>query len=82
MSAMTPLQARLARVALSLSLRDLADETGLSRNTITRFELGRGGVHAANLARLRDVFEQRGVVFLPADEVGEATVRLAHKPTS
>jgi len=33
-------------------------------------------VHAANLARLRDVFEQRGVVFLPPDEVGEATVRL------
>ncbi|WP_421937622.1 helix-turn-helix domain-containing protein [Phenylobacterium sp.] len=76
MAAMTPLQARLARAALSLSLRDLAAVTGLSRNTITRFELGQGAVHAANLARLQDVFEQRGVVFLPADEVGEATVRL------
>jgi transcriptional regulator with XRE-family HTH domain len=74
----TPLQARLARAALGLSLRDLGGATGLAPNTITRFELGRGGVHAANLARLRDVFEQRGVVFLPTDEVGEATVRLRH----
>lgn len=76
MAAMTPLQARLARAALSLSLRDLAEATGLSRNTITRFELGQGTVHAANLARLQDVFEQRGVVFVPADDIGEATVRL------
>lgn len=74
----TPLQARLARAALGLSLRDLGEVTGLAPNTITRLELGRGGVHAANLARLRDVFEQRGVVFLPADEIGEATVRLKH----
>ena len=72
----TPLQARLARAALNLSLRDLAEATGLSPNTINRFELGRGSVHAASHARLQDVFEQRGVVFLAADEVGEATVRL------
>ncbi|MBI1198695.1 MAG: helix-turn-helix domain-containing protein [Phenylobacterium sp.] len=76
----TPLQARLARAALGLSLRDLGAATGLAPNTITRFELGRGGVHAANLSRLQDVFEQRGVVFLPADEVGEATVRLRRPP--
>jgi transcriptional regulator with XRE-family HTH domain len=76
MPAITPLQVRLARTALNLSLRDLADATGLSRNTITRFELGQGAVHAANLARLQDVFEKLGVVFLPADETGEATVRL------
>ena len=75
----TPLQARLARAALNLSLRELAETTGLSPNTINRFELGRGAVHAANLWRLQDVFEQRGVVFLPADEVGEATVRLGRK---
>ncbi len=76
MAGITPLQARLARAALNLSLRDLADLTGLSRNTITRFELGQGAVHSANTARLQDVFEQRGVVFIAADEVGEATVRL------
>lgn len=74
--AITPLQARLARAALNLSLRDLAEASGLARNTITRIELGQGAVHAANLARLQDVFEKKGVVFLPADEVGEATVRL------
>lgn len=73
---MTPLQARLARAALGLSLRDLGAATSLAPNTITRFELGKGGVHAANVARLQEVFEKKGVVFLPADEVGEATVRL------
>ena len=72
------MQSRLARAALGLSLRDLGAATGLAPNTITRFELGKGGVHAANLGRLQDVFEQRGVVFLPADDVGEATVRLRH----
>lgn len=77
----TPLQARLARAALGMSLRDLGAATGLAPNTITRLELGRGGVHAANLARLQDVFEQRGVVFLPADDVGKATVRLRHPPS-
>lgn len=81
-SPITPLQARLARAALGLSLRDLGAATGLAPNTITRLELGRGGVHAANLARLQDVFEQRGVVFLPADEVGEATVRLRRLTSS
>lgn len=72
----TPLQVKLARTALGLSLRDLGDATGLAPNTITRIELGRGGVHAANLARLRDVLERRGILFLPADETGEATIRL------
>lgn len=80
--AITPLQARLARAALNLSLRDLAEASGLARNTITRVEFGQRAVHAANLARLQDVFEQRGVVFLPADEVGEATVRLRRPQAS
>lgn len=80
MPAISPLQAKLARAALGLSLRELADATALSRNTITRFELGHGDVHPANLARLRDVFEQRGIMFLPADELGEATVRLRRRP--
>jgi hypothetical protein len=46
------------------------------RSWVNRFELGHGAVHAANLARLQDIFEQRGVPFLPADEVGEGMVRL------
>lgn len=79
MPTITPLQARLARAALGLTLRDIGAASGLAPNTITRFELGRGGVHAANLARLQDVFEQHGVVFIPADEVGEPTIRLRHR---
>jgi transcriptional regulator with XRE-family HTH domain len=78
----TPLQARLARAALNFSLREVAEATGLSPNTINRFELARGAVHAASQARLQDVFEQRGVVFLAEDDVGEATVRLRRTPVS
>lgn len=76
MQEITPLQVKLARTALGLSLRDLALASGLSPNTITRFELGRGGVHTANLGRLQDVLEKRGVIFVPADEASEATIRL------
>lgn len=76
MPEITPLQVKLARTALGMTLRDLGEATGLAPNTITRIELGRGGIHAANLARLRDVLERRGVMFLPADESGEATIRL------
>lgn len=76
MPEITPLQVKLARTALGMTLRDLSEATGLAPNTITRIELGRGGIHAANLARLRDVLERRGIVFLPGDESGEATIRL------
>lgn len=65
-----------------MSVRELGAASGLAPNTITRVELGQAAVHAANLARLQDVFEQHGVVFLPADDVGEATVRLRRSPRS
>ena len=76
MPAVTSLQVRLARHALGLSLRDLAKVAELSPNTITRFELGKGGLQSASLARLQEVFEARGVVFVAADATGSATVRL------
>ena len=74
--ALTSLQVRLARCALGLSLRDLASAADVSPNTITRFELGKGGLQTASLARLQEVLEQRGVVFVAADASGSATVRL------
>lgn len=76
MPALTSLQVRLARCALGLSLRELANAAEVSPNTITRFELGKGGLQTASLARLQDVLEQRGVVFVPADASGGATIRL------
>lgn len=76
MPAVTSLQVRLARCALGLSLRELASAAEVSPNTITRFELGKGGLQTASLARLQEVLEHRGVVFVAADGAGSATIRL------
>jgi transcriptional regulator with XRE-family HTH domain len=74
--AVTSLQVRLARCALGLSLRELATAAKVSPNTITRFELGKGGLQTASLGRLQEVLEHQGVVFVAADQSGSATVRL------
>lgn len=76
MAAMTPLQLRLARTALRLGVRELAQVAGISPTTVTRFEAGRGGVHSGTLASLEAALEDRGIVFVPADQSGEATVRV------
>ncbi len=72
----TPLQLRLARTALRLGIRDVAEAAGVSPTTVTRFESGRGGVHSGTLTSLEAALEARGVVFLPADSTGSATIRL------
>ncbi|MEW6020062.1 MAG: helix-turn-helix transcriptional regulator [Pseudomonadota bacterium] len=72
----TPLQLRLARTALRLGIRELADAAGVSPTTVTRFESGRGGVHSGTLASLEAVLEKRGIVFVAADGTGGATIRL------
>jgi transcriptional regulator with XRE-family HTH domain len=74
--AITPLQLRLARTALKLGVRDLAQAAGVSPTTVTRFESGRGGVHSGTLASLEVALESRGVVFVVADGTGSATIRL------
>jgi transcriptional regulator with XRE-family HTH domain len=66
----------LARTALRLGIRELAEAADVSPTTVTRFESGRGGVHSGTLASLETVLQKRGVVFVPADETGGATIRL------
>jgi transcriptional regulator with XRE-family HTH domain len=70
------LQLRLARSALKLGVRELAEAAGVSPTTVTRFESGRGGVQSGTLGRLETALEARGVVFVPADANGGATIRL------
>lgn len=79
MPAITPLQVKLARAALGWSLRDLARAADVSPTTVTRFELGHGGLHSSNLARLQAALEAQGVAFVPADEVGDATIRMRRR---
>lgn len=71
-----PIQVKLARVALGLGVRELAEEAGIAPSTITRFESGKGGMQARTLDKIQRVLERGGVVFVDADAVGGVGVRL------
>ena len=59
----------MARAALNWTVRDLAEASGLHRNTITNIEVGRYAGDPETLARIQHVFMQAGVEFI--DENGE-----------
>ena len=65
---MNGLQCRLARTALSIGVRDLAEMAGVSTNTITRLEGGEE-LKSQTVANIRTVLENAGVIFI--DESGQ-----------
>jgi transcriptional regulator with XRE-family HTH domain len=69
-------QIRMARAALGWSVRALAEASGIADSTILRFETGKGGILAANLAKLQNTLEAAGTIFIPADAHGGPGVRL------
>lgn len=76
MPAITPLQLRLARTALRIGVRELAEAAGISPTTVMRFESERTGMQTGTLARVEAALTSRGVIFVPADANGSATIRL------
>jgi DNA-binding XRE family transcriptional regulator len=58
----------MARAALNWTVRDLAEATGLHRNTITNIEVGRYGGDPKSLELIELVLKKAGVEFL--DENG------------
>jgi len=66
----------MARAALKMSVRQLAEKAGVADSTILRFESGRGAILATNLARLQTALEDDGVIFIPADAQGGPGVRI------
>jgi transcriptional regulator with XRE-family HTH domain len=64
----TSAQVRMARAALNWTVRDLAEATGLHRNTITNIEVGRYAGDPQTLVRIEEVFTREGVEFI--DENG------------
>jgi transcriptional regulator with XRE-family HTH domain len=58
---LTPTLARMARAALKWSLVDLEKKTGISKNTLVRFEVG-GGVHHNTAIRIEEVFLREGII--------------------
>lgn len=72
----TSAQIRMARAALQWSVRDLAERSGVHRNTITRIEAG-SGAHGPTLAALKQAFEAAGIEFIP-ENGGGSGVRLVN----
>ena len=66
---MTPSQMRMARAALKIGVRDLAEMASVTTATLTRYENERGGMHADTRDKVRRALEVAGVIFV--EENGE-----------
>ena len=72
-------QIRMARAGLGISVRELAEISGVAESTILRFESGKGGMQTGTLSRVREALEDEGVVFVEADDATGPGVRLRLK---
>jgi DNA-binding XRE family transcriptional regulator len=77
----TSAQVRMARAALSWTVRDLADATGLHRNTITNIEVGRYSGEPETLNLIESVLTREGIVFID-ENGGGVGVRLRKRMRS
>jgi len=66
----TSAQVRMARAALGWSVRDLADATGLHRNTISNIEVGRYSGDPESLDNIESALRKAGVEFIPENGGG------------
>ena len=74
----TSAQVRMARAALNWTVRDLAEATGLHRNTITNIEVGRYSGDPETLSTIESVLKRAGVEFIDEDGGGPG-VRLRRR---
>jgi DNA-binding XRE family transcriptional regulator len=59
-----PAQVRMARAALEWSLAQLAEASGVHRNTISNFETGRYAGKPESLDAIRAALEAAGIIFI------------------
>ncbi len=71
-----PEQCRAARALLNWSQPDLAEATGLTRETIANLERGAHTPQPKNLVALREALEAAGIEFLPETKTKGVGVRL------
>lgn len=70
---MTPRQCRMARAAINWSRDDLAEASGVSWRTITRFEAGES-VLPPRVQKLRHALEAEGVLFVDSGPMAEGVI--------
>lgn len=76
---MTPIQSKMARVALGWGTRDLAEKANVSPDTIARLERGER-LRSGTVEAIRTTFEAAGIEFIP-ENGGGAGVRF-RKPSA
>lgn len=67
---MTPSQLRMARAAIQIGIRELADLAKVAKATVTRYETEKGGLQADTRDRLQKALEAQGVTFEPDNGQG------------
>jgi transcriptional regulator with XRE-family HTH domain len=72
----TAAQCRMARAALRIGVRELAESAGVSTNTITRFEQDEP-LRGRTVDAIRAALEASGVAFVARNSAGGPGVRLA-----
>ena len=70
-------QCRMARAVLRMKVRELAQLAGISPTTITTWESGRSRPTWETLARIKQVLEAKGIVFV---DDGDMTGILVKRP--
>lgn len=68
---MTPEQLRMARSAVRLGVRELAELADVAPATISRFEGGKGGLQMRSVNALRAALEGLGIQFLAAGDIAK-----------
>jgi transcriptional regulator with XRE-family HTH domain len=71
----TSSQVKMARAALGIGVRELAERAGITANTVSRFENSGGGL-ATTVNAIQKALEDAGIIFIAKDEHGGAGVRL------
>ena len=70
---MRPEQVRMARGALRIGVRELAEMANVTPATITRFETEKGGLQHSSAEAIRKALEAQGIQFLENGEVAAGT---------
>jgi transcriptional regulator with XRE-family HTH domain len=65
----TPAQCRMGRSALRWTVSDVAERSGVSRNTVSRFEAEQVEPNPATLKVIRQALETAGIEFKPDGSV-------------
>jgi transcriptional regulator with XRE-family HTH domain len=73
---LTPAQLRAARGLVGWTQADLAEASGIHRNSIDSFEREASDPKRSTLLALESALKKAGVVFIDADKDGGAGVRL------